>query len=737
MVTAVAPKALIEKVQSYLPEDKVRLVEEAYRFAAECHEGQRRQSGGPYIEHPLQTAVFLAELNLDVSTIAASLLHDVVEDCGVSCERIEDMFGDEVAKLVDGVTKLTRMDLQLMGRDKPTHLSTGPDDHLRAESLRKMLVAMAEDVRVVLIKLADRLHNIKTLAALSPDKRRAIAQETLDIYAPLAHRLGIWDIKWRLEDLAFRHMDQTKYRQISRMLSAKRAEREVYIAKVCDRLKTELRAASVEAEVVGRPKHIYSIYRKMQRYASQGKELDKIYDLYALRVLVKTKAECYNALGVVHDLWHPIPGQFDDYIGNPKENRYQSLHSTVMCEGGVPLEVQIRTYDMHQFADYGVAAHWRYKEGSTGDGHFEEKMNWLRQLVEWQRDVSGAEEFLESIKTDIFRDQVFVYSPKGEIIELPSGSTPIDFAYKIHTELGHRCIGGKVNARLVPLDYQLQNGDTVEILTTKVARGPSLDWLNPSLGYVRSASTHAKIRQWFRKQARSSNVQRGKEVLRKELKRLNISLDELEIARMFGYDTLSEFRANLGSGGITDTQLVGKLTANQGKAEEEEHKLSVPLSSPTTGVHVLGVGDLLTRIAMCCGPLPGEEIIGYITRSRGVSVHKRTCPNVLNEDEPERLVKVEWGQTQQLYPVRLTIEAWDRVGLLSDVAALVSQEGVNIAGVVTTENPDGTATMSLTLYTSGVAQLGRLFSKLEGVRGVRSATRSIAADAPDHESASV
>jgi GTP pyrophosphokinase len=716
-------KELVESVQSYLPEDKATLIEKAYHFAEECHNGQKRMSGGPYIEHPLQTALFLAELHLDATTIAAALLHDVIEDCNITYDDLKVRFGEDVAKLVDSVTKLTRMDLALMDKDDPQQASAFQEDRLHAESLRKMLVAMAEDVRVVLIKLADRLHNMRTLGALALHRRQAIAQETLDIYSPLAHRLGIWDIKWRLEDMAFRHLEEDKYREISKMLSIKREERESYISRVAEILKKELDSVSLDAQVIGRPKHIYSIYQKIQKYAIQGKELGEIYDLYALRVLVKTKGDCYNALGVVHDLWHPMPGQFDDYIANPKDTLYQSLHTTVMCEGGAPLEVQIRTYDMHQTSEYGVAAHWRYKEGGAGDIRFEDKMTWLRQLLEWQREVNGTEEFLESVKTDLFRDQVFVYTPKGDIIELPSGATPIDFAYKIHTELGHRCIGGKVNGRLVSLDSPLNNGDTVEILTTKVARGPSLDWLNPNLGYVRSASAREKIRQWFRKQERQVNIQRGRELLRKELKRLNVSVDESEVARMFRYDTPEDFLATFGSGGITENQVVSRLTAQQEKPQEGQ-KPTLPLSRPTSGVQVLGVGDLLIQMARCCNPLPGEEIIGYITRSRGVTVHKASCPNVINEDEQDRLVTVEWGQTKQLYPIRLTVQAWDRVGLLRDITTQVSEEGVNIASAVTTENPDGTSTTSLTLHTTGVAQLGRLFSKLERVRGVINASRS-------------
>ena len=661
----------------------------------------------------------MADLRLDANTLAAALLHDVIEDCGVGYDELHVEFGDEVANLVDGVTKLTRLDL-----DKPER--TYSEDRLHDESLRKMLVAMAEDVRVVLIKLADRLHNMQTLSALSLDRQRAISQETLDIYSPLAHRLGIWDWKWRLEDLAFRHLEPEKYREVSRMISTKRGEREAYIEKICVTLAEELEKAGITASVTGRPKHIYSIYCKIQKYEARQKGKGDIYDLYALRVLVENQADCYNALGVVHNRWHPLPGQFDDYIANAKENMYQSLHTTVMCEGGVPLEVQIRNHEMHQVAEYGVAAHFRYKEGGkAADMRFEEKMAWLRQLLEWQRDVSGTEEFLETVKTDLFRDQVYVYTPKGDIVELPAGSTPIDFAYKIHTELGHRCEGAKVNGRLVSLDYQLKNGDTAEIKVSRVSRGPSLDWLNSNLGLVRSASAQQKVRQWFRRQQRGRNIHRGRDLLRKELKRLGVGLDELQAAQIFGYNNVDEFCAALGSGVVTENQVIGRLTALQTRPEPGQgpQPAEVPITSPTTGIQVLGVGDLLTKMGRCCNPLPGDPITGYITRGSGVTIHKASCSNLRNEDEKERLVEVQWGQTRVLYPVRLSIEAWDRVGLLRDVTTRISEDGVNIASVVTSENSDGTATLILTLYTTGVGQLGRLFSRLEGVRGVLGATR--------------
>jgi len=528
VVATVDSKGLIDRVSAYLTQEAAELVEKAFVFADQCHQGQMRLSGEPYIAHPLETALFLANLHLDHHTIVAALLHDVVEDCGVTLKELDSKFGNEVTKLVDGVTKLTRMDDRSLEANPDANLSE-EQDHLYAESLRKMLVAMAEDIRVVLIKLADRLHNMRTLDALAPEKRRRIAQETLDIYSPLAHRLGIWEIKWQLDDLAFRHLNEEKYHEIAKMLAAKRVEREAYVEKVASRLREEMAAFNVEGEVVGRPKGIYSIYLKIERYATQGKELSDIYDLYALRVLVNSMEDCYKTLGVIHQLWHPIPGQFDDYIANPKENLYQALHSTVICDGGNPLEVQIKTFDLHQIAEYGVAAHWQYKEGRSGDLRFEEKMTWLRQLLEWQREMAGTDEFIESVKQDIFHDQVFVYTPKGEIVELTSGSTPIDFGYKIHTDLGHRCVGAKVNGRLVSLDTKLKNGDTVEIMTSKGERGPSLDWLNPNRGYVGSASARQKVRLWFRRQARSSNIQRGRELLRRELRRVSQKLEDAEI----------------------------------------------------------------------------------------------------------------------------------------------------------------------------------------------------------------
>ena len=725
-VTAIeGTERLLERVSGYLPDHATELIGKAYDFANLCHEGQMRKSGDPYIAHPLEIAIYLSELRLDEQTIAASLLHDVVEDCGVSLDEVSDRFGPEIAKLVDGVTKLTQLDSRIHDPLGAAIDTANDPDSLYAESLRKMLVAMAEDIRVVLIKLADRLHNMRTLDALPPDKQRRIAQETLDIYSPLAHRLGIWEIKWQLEDLAFRYLNIDKYREISRMLSARRAVREAYVAQVSGLLHDQLEDEGIEADVSGRPKNIYSTYRKIQKYEAQGKQLSEIYDLFALRVLVEREADCYRVLGIVHQLWHPLPGQIDDYIANPKENMYQALHTTVVCEGGTHLEVQIKTFGHHETAEFGVAAHWRYKEGSTKDLQFEEKMSGLRQLLEWQRDVTSTAEFIESVKQDIFHDQVFVYTPKGRIVELTAGSTPIDFAYKIHTELGHRCVGAKVNGRLVSLDTPLQNGDSVEIMSTKSDRGPSLDWLNSNRGYVRSAGARQSIRHWFRRQERGANIQRGRELLRREMRRLNIKFDESELLHLFKYDTMDDLLANLGSGGVGEGQVAQKLAEAR---QEPEHPLArqrtdLPLSSPTSGIKVLGVGDLLTRMGRCCGPIPGDEIVGFVTRSRGVTVHKRTCPSVLHEDETERFVSVEWGQSKELFPVRVTMLAYDRVGLLRDLTQNVSEEGVNISNVVTVQQPNGTVSLTFNVHTTGLQQLSKLFSKLEGVRSCISVHR--------------
>jgi len=716
---------LLREVGTYLSPNDLEVVRRAYRFAEQAHQGQTRRSGEPYVTHPLATALILADLRMDVDVIAAGLLHDVPEDTPVPMSAIQAEFGDEVARLVDGVTKLSRLTWPAHAEGRTAGKQSEDEVNAWAESLRKMFLAMAEDVRVVLVKLADRLHNMATLIYLPPARRRRIAQETLDIYAPLASRLGIWQIKWQLEDLAFRHLEPDKYKEIAGLLAARRPVREKYITTVILVLREELEKAGIKADVSGRPKHIYSIYRKMQR---RGVDFSQIYDLLAVRVLVDEVSDCYSALGVVHSLWHPIPGQFDDYIAMPKESLYQSLHTTVLGPEGKPIEIQIRTHDMHRVAEYGVAAHWRYKEGSKRDLKFEQKIAWLRQLLDWQKEMAGAQEFIESLKTDIFQDQVYVFTPKGEIRELPAGATPLDFAYRIHTDVGHRCVGAKVNQRLVPLDYQLQNGDIVEIVTSKTPKPPSRDWLNPNLNFVKTAHAREKIRQWFKRQQREENVVRGREQLDKELIRLGLDHVKLEeIAALFRYEKVDDLLAAIGTGEVNPQGISTKLMTPEPSLTEGLPEVGP--TAPTTvtkGVQVMGVGDLLSRLARCCNPVPGEPIVGYITRGKGITVHRADCPNILAEDERERLVPVEWGRVQeQVYPVNIRLEAWDRDGLLRDVATVVAEDRVNMASVSAISNPDRTATIRATLEISGIAKLSRILSRLEGIKGVLSVHRDV------------
>jgi GTP pyrophosphokinase len=705
--------ALIEKVGSYLSEDKIDLVKAAYEFASRAHRGQVRKTGEPYLEHPLNTAMILAEYHLDAETLAAALLHDVPEDCGVSLKEIEAKFGLQVVKLVDGVTKLSK--LANRARTEETK------SKVQAENLRKMLLATAEDLRVVLIKLADRLHNMRTLGALPAEKRHAIAQETLEIYAPLAHRLGVREAKWQLEDLAFRYLKPRVYHRIARLVAGKRAEREGFITEISQILCQELDKAGIEAKVYGRPKHIYSIYQKMGKYDAQGKNFGDIHDLFALRVLVDSVSDCYKALGVVHNLWRPIPEEFDDFIANPKDNGYQALHTTVMCQGTTPLEIQIRTHHMHRVNEYGVAAHWLYKEGKAGE-KFKDEIAWLRQLGDWREELD-SEEFMESVKTDVLVDRVFVYTPKGEIKELPRGSTPLDFAFRIHTDLGYRCIGAKVNGRLEPFNYTLKNGDVVEIMTSKGDKGPSLDWLNPELGYIKTSHARSKIRQWFTKQERSKSIETGKQIWDKELKKLGIGLPSVDkVARLLDYDSADDLFAALGSGSINSSQIVLRLSGELEPTGEGVEVLPQRKVSPVS-INVLGVGDLLTRLANCCHPLPGDKIIGYITQGRGITVHRRDCPNIIHEEEKERLIKVEWGDVTQVYPVTIQVDAWDRVGLIRDISAIIAEEGVNLSEVSMDNHRDDSVILYFTLEVKSAAQLSKIMSRINSVWNVVSVTK--------------
>ena len=706
--------AVIEEMRRHHPEVDAELVRRAYAFAAAAHEGQRRATGGPYVEHPAAVALLLAQLGMDTATIAASLLHDVPEDTPRTNEDIRREFGDEIARLVEGVTKLGRFS----GQSRDQH---------QAENIRKMFLAMADDLRVVVIKLCDRLHNMRTLAPLPPDKQLRIAQQTMEIYAPLAHRLGIWQIKWELEDLAFKYIEPERYKELAEQLASRRAVRERLIESSMKALARELERAGIRAEISGRAKHLWSIAQKMRR---KGIGFDEVYDLLAIRVIVDDVPACYGALGVVHTLWPPIPGQFDDYIAVPKSNLYQSLHTAVMGPDGQPLEIQLRTQDMHALAEYGIAAaHWRYKEGGKGDPQYEQKLAWVRQLMEWQHDVADATEFVESLKVDVFQDQVFVFTPKGEVKDLPAGSTPIDFAYRIHTDVGHSCIGAKVNNRLVPLDYRLNNGDIVEIVTTKVAHGPSRDWLK----IVQTGHAKEKIRQWFKRQQRDENIVHGRESLDRELRRLaRTSLEKLgaervaEVAEHYRYPSLDDFFAAIGYGAVSAQSVVSRLDVADDTNELVLPQVAPPAPVRTGGVRVKGVGDLMTRFARCCHPIPGDPIVGYVTRGRGVTVHLPTCSTVVNEKDVGRLIEVEWeGQMTQTYPIAIRVEAYDRTGLLSEITNVVAENKVNIVAANVRVNPDSTATVQATLQVASVSQLARVLSRIEQLKDVYSVQRDL------------
>ncbi len=702
---------LLPKLAYVSPKDKETLLR-AFEVAKTAHAGQFRLSGEPYIEHPVAVAGLLADLHLDTDTLTAALLHDTVEDTGLTSENIVSQFGPHVAKLVEGVTKLGKI-----------HVHT--QEQHQAENIRKMLVAMAEDIRVVLIKLGDRLHNMRTISAHREDRRLRISRETMDIYAPLAHRLGIWQMKWELEDLAFAQLEPDSFRTVDESLSSKRQEREAFIRDVTEILTKEFESFALAADISGRPKHVYSVYDKMQR---SGKTFEEIYDLIAMRVLVDSIKDCYGALGIIHSLWKPIPGRFKDYIAMPKGNGYQSLHTTVVAHTGEPMEVQIRTHEMHQIAEYGIAAHWRYK-GVGLDTRLDERFGWLRLLMDWQKEVLDAEAFVDTVKVDIFQDEVFVFTPKGDVRSLPSGSTPVDFAYRVHTDVGHHCIGAKVNSRMVPLDYRLQNGDIVEILTTKAPHGPSRDWLK----FVKTSSAREKIRTWFKRERRDENVQKGRELLDKESRRMRqVALSSvkddriLEIAKEFKFNAIDDFLAAIGYGDISARSAVLRLS-DKDDAEGGGKVLPIPVASgsrPTGEVRVHGMTDMLTILGQCCKPLTGEPIKGYITRGKGVTVHRASCANVRNVSDPDRLVDVEWELgARQIYPVSIKIEAWDRTGLLRDIAGVIAESKINLSGADVEVYDDRTAVISTIVEVANLTQLSRLMERLEAVRDVHTVTR--------------
>jgi guanosine-3',5'-bis(diphosphate) 3'-pyrophosphohydrolase len=718
-------KALLHSVNKYLPQDRAASVHAALDYAIKAHDGQKRDSGEEFIEHPIATALRLADMKLDTTTIEAALLHDVMEDCGISFAELESEFGNEVAKLVDGVTKLKRLDM--ITENSAMMKQIAAPEATRAASLRKMLVAMAEDVRVVLIKLSDRLHNMQTLQHLPVPKQQRISRETLDIYSPLAHRLGMSDMKWQLEDQAFRYLMPRQYKSISRLVNRKRAEREIYTEAAVKAIKGPLEKAGINSDVDGRVKHLYSTYNKLQRYERMGRQFDEIYDLIAIRVVAETVGDCYAALGVVHSKWRPVPGQFDDYIASPKENMYQSLHTSVRGPGNFPIEVQIRTKEMHDTAEEGVASHWIYKEGDEGsnkEDNFETKMSWLRQLLDWQREVSGDEEYLATVRTDILQDQVFVYTPKGDVKDLPAGATPIDFAYRIHTDLGHNTVGSIVNGKLAALNTPLNNGDVVEIRKARIPRGPSLDWLNTDLGYLVTGSAHTKVKQWFRKQERQSNIRRGKDLLKKELRRLGLKYNEKEIVASLDYESFDELSEALGTGQISIARVAETLSPEPDDAFLPEITPGKPPTDQTNGLVVMGESGLLTRIARCCSPVYGDEITGYLTRGSGVTVHRYNCSILRDTEDTDRHIPVAWGHYETTYASRLQIKAFDRVGLIRDITNVVSSENVNIHSLSSDEDEKTNAcTVSLTVYTTGVEQLSRLFSRVETIPGVDSVFR--------------
>lgn len=708
------------RLEKYFSEEELNNVDKAYEFAKQAHEGQARNSGEPYITHPVAVAKMLAQLELDLPTIMAALLHDVVEDTQYTLLDIEKNFGSETAYLVNGVTKLGKLEFHTK-------------EEQQVENLRKMFLAMAKDIRVILIKLADRLHNMRTLEHHPVWKQKEIARETMDIFAPLAHRLGIFAFKWELEDLSFRYLESEKYYDLAEKISMKRQEREVYIQKVIDTLKDKLTEVGIKSEIQGRPKHFYSIYKKMQ---DKDLELNEIFDLIAVRVIVENVKDCYGTLGIIHTLWKPIPGRFKDYIAMPKPNMYQSLHTTVMGFDAEPFEIQIRTFDMHRTAEYGIAAHWKYKEGGKSVGKdLEKRLTWLRQILEWQTEVRDTKEFMETLKIDVFADVVFVFTPKGDVIELPAGSVPIDFAYRIHSDIGHRCIGAKVNGRIVTLDYVLKNGDIVDVLTSKQANGPSRDWLK----IVNTSQAKNRIRHWFKKEKRDENIHRGRELLEKEFKKQGLDSAELlkaekfaEIVKRFSMSAADDLLAAIGEGAVSPLQIITKLKDDIIKLKKlgddtlfpdypVETKKGQSYGKSQQGVRVRGVDDVMIRFAHCCNPLPGDPIIGYITRGRGVSVHRTDCSNVTHHiiEEQGRIVDVTWDENDQsTYQVEIEVVAMDRSRLTTDIMNTIADMKVQINAVRARATRNDQATVNLKIEIRSLSHLEHVMEKIKRLKGI-------------------
>jgi guanosine-3',5'-bis(diphosphate) 3'-pyrophosphohydrolase len=703
-------EALVKKITDTFGEQAAVKVIEAYEFAEEAHADQKRSSGEPYSIHPLAVAKILTDLGMDVNTIISGLLHDTIEDTGVTREELEKKFGSEVAEMVDGVTKLSR-------------LSYKTKEEQQVENLRKMFLAMAKDIRVIIIKLSDRLHNLRTLEYVDEEKQREKAYETLEIYAPLAHRLGIFKIKWELEDISLRYIDPKGYYDLVEKVARKRRERENFIHEVIATLKEKLNDLSIQCEIEGRPKNFYSIYKKMYM---QHREFEQIYDLLAIRVLVNNVKDCYGVLGVAHTLWKPIPGRFKDYIAMPKPNMYQSLHTTVIGPEGEPFEIQIRTWEMHRTAEYGIAAHWKYKEGRKTSYDIDKKLAWLRQLLEWQNESQDAREFMESLKIDLFTDEVFVFTPKGDVIDLPKGATPLDFAYTIHSAIGNRCVGAKVNGKIVPLDYNLKTGEIVEILTTQAANhGPSRDWLK----VVITNQARNKIKQWFKKERREENIEKGKEMLEREAKRRGYSLSQLiqgqwieGMLKKYGFTSLEDLYSALGYGGITTGPVLNRLIDEFKKANEEEAPESIvkeprhekPRSYSGNGVRVKGIDNVLIRFAKCCNPVPGDPVIGYITRGRGVSVHRGDCINLSDEHvETNRLIEVSWAEESKAsYNTEIQIVAQDRQALLADLTNAIAEMKINVTAINARTAKNRVVLVNLSMDINDTHQLEKIMKLL-------------------------
>lgn len=727
---------LIEKIKKYAKDADVSLVEKAYYFGKKAHDGQFRKSGEPYFIHPVAVANILCDMELDIETIIAGLLHDVVEDTEYTYEDIEREFSKEIADLVDGVTKLGQIKYQ-------------SKEETQAENLRKMFLAMAKDIRVILIKLADRLHNMRTLKFMPPEKAKAKAKETLEIYGGIANRLGISMIKWELEDLALRYIDPEGYYDLVERIAKKRSQREAYIENVLNVLNKSFEDVNIKCNVYGRPKHFYSIYSKMQ---NKHKNFQEIYDLMAVRIIVDTVKDCYAVLGMIHTLWTPMPGRFKDYIAMPKPNMYQSLHTTVVGPDGEPLEIQIRTKEMHTIAEYGIAAHWKYKEGndSQKQTNIEGKLQWLRQMMEWEKDLKDPQEFMDALKEDVFSSQVYVFTPKGDVVELPAESTPIDFAYRVHTNVGNKCVGAKIDGRIVPIDYKLQNGNIVEILTSSNSNGPSRDWIN----IVKTPNAKSRIRQWFKKERREENIQRGTEILEREFKKYNIPLKDPNIekymqqmTKKFNQPTVEDLIATIGYGGIMPAHVVTKvrdLYEKEVKKIQKEQKEDVNdiekhsisdaeykkkrKKNNSQGIVVKGLDNILIRFAKCCNPLPGDEIVGYVTKGRGVAIHRADCPNATSNGDffKNRLVDVAWSNLESSkFEAEIQIKSADRRGIINDITHIVAIEKVSLNGISARKGKDGVVSVNLLVEVNNIDELNTLMKKIKSIPGVENIYRVI------------